>query len=437
VASETVDARRATRRRRDRKAQLAAVAADLFRRHGYHAVGIGDIAAAAGITGPAVYRHFASKQQILAHVLLSGVDALGETATQHLDTPGTPSDRLCALTDAFARLALDRRDAVALWRWLGRHLDADQRAEVRRRGDSLTTRWATELRRVRGELSPDESELLCRAAMGVFGSPANYTVTLGKTRHARLLGRLADAVLACPLPPTGATDRPDDAEPATANGTAARPAGSAAGAVPRPGTAPRREVLLAQATRLFRERGYHAVTMEEIGAAAGIAGPSIYRHFTSKADLLLAAGNRMLDQLALDASRATAGSAVERQVLDRLIVSYAGTVLAHRDLMAVYIAEMASLPEQECAELRRRQRAYVAEWTRLIAAVNPHREPAEARVIAHAALTLANDLARARRLEARPALASELTALMRAVAHQPRTSAQARPEQPGRKTYYR
>lgn len=440
MASETVDARQTTRRRRDRKAQLAAVAADLFRRHGYHAVGIGDIAAAAGITGPAVYRHFASKQQILAHVLLSGVDALGETATQHLDAPGTPRDRLSALTDAFARLALDRRDAVALWRWLGRHLDPDQRAEVRRRGDWLTTRWATELRRVRGELSPDDSELLCRAAMGVFGSPANYTVTLGKTRHARLLGRLADAVLGCPLPQTAATDGPafaDVAEPATTNPNAVRSAGSVAGAVPGPGTAPRREVLLAQATRLFRERGYHAVTMEEIGAAAGIAGPSIYRHFASKADLLLAAGNRMLDQLALDASRATAGSAAERQVLDRLIVSYAGTVLAHRDLMAVYIAEMASLPEQECAELRRRQRAYVAEWTRLIAAVNPHREPAEARVIAHAALTLANDLARARRLEARPALASELTALMRAVAHQPRTSAKAGPEQPGRKTYYR
>jgi AcrR family transcriptional regulator len=410
VASETVDARRPTRRRRDRKAQLASVAADLFRRHGYHAVGIGDIAAAAGITGPAVYRHFASKQQILAHVLLSGVETLSEIAARHLDAPGSSRSRLSALTSAFARLAVERRDAVALWRWLGRHLDPDQRAEVRRHGDWLTTRWATELRQVRGELSPDDAELLCRAAMGVFGSPANYTVTLGKARHAGLLGELADAVLGCPLPP------------ATAGGTAAGPA------TPQPGAAPRREVLLAQATRLFRERGYHAVTMEEIGAAAGIAGPSIYRHFASKSDLLRAAGNRMLDQLALDATRATTGSAAAPEVLDRLIVSYAGTVLAHRDLLAVYIAEMASLPEDECAELRRRQRAYLAEWVRLIAAVDPHREPADARVTAHAALTLANDLARARRLEARPALGSELTALMRAVTHQPRTSGKARPD---------
>jgi AcrR family transcriptional regulator len=258
--------------------------------------------------------------------------------------------------------------------------------------------------------------------MGVFGSPANYTVTLGKARHAGLLRDQATAVLTCPLPrslaPTpGATPRP--------------------AVTPTPGVAPRREVLLAQATRLFRDRGYHAVTMEEIGAAAGIAGPSIYRHFASKADLLRAAGNRMLDQLALDASRATTGATGPGQVLDRLIVSYAGTVLAHRDLLAVYIAEMASLPEEECAELRRRQRGYVAEWVRLIGASSPHREPSEARVVAHAALTLANDLARARRLESRPALGSELTALMRAVTQHPRTSERASPTPPEGKTYYR
>lgn len=396
--SKTVGARPATRRRRDRKAQLASVAADLFRQNGYHAVGIGDIAAAAGITGPAVYRHFTSKQDILAHVLLSGVDTLGEIANRTLDAPGSPENRLHALTDAYARLAVERRDAVALWRWLGRHLNPEQRAEVRRRGDALTARWAGELRRLRGELSPDDAELLCRAAMGVFGSAANYTVTLGKTRHAGLLRDLANAVLTSPLP-----------TPAKAPPTPS--------ATPTPGAAPRREVLLAQATRLFRQHGYHAVTMEEIGAAAGIAGPSIYRHFASKADLLRAAGNRMLDQLALDASRAATGTSGPRQVLDRLIISYAGTVLAHRDLMAVYIAEMTSLPAEECAELRRRQRAYVAEWARLIAAAGSFREPAEARVVAHGALTLANDLARARRLETRPGLHSELTELMRAVAH--------------------
>lgn len=433
MASETVDAQSATRRRRDRKAQLAGVAAELFRRHGYHAVGIGDIAAAAGITGPAVYRHFTSKQDILAQVLLSGVDTLGKVVARHLDTPGSPGERLHALTEAFSRLAVERRDAVALWRWLGRHLNPEQQAEVRRRGEALNAHWAGELRRLRGDLSVSDAELLCRAAMGVFGSPANYTVTLGKARHAGLLRDLATAVLACPLPrvvatgPAAATAQvlaSAGPVPHTNPTDTARTPGAPqpADAAPMPGAAPRREVLLGQATRLFRERGYHAVTMEEIGAAAGIAGPSIYRHFASKADLLRAAGNRMLDQLALDAARATSGATGPRQGLDRLIVSYAGTVLAHRDLMAVYVAEMASLPAEECAELRRRQRAYVAEWIRLIAAAQPDRGPVEARVVAHAALTLANDLARARRLASRPDLGSEVAALMRALAGQPGTA---------------
>ncbi|MGH3731057.1 MAG: TetR/AcrR family transcriptional regulator, partial [Micromonosporaceae bacterium] len=346
MASDLTGTPPVTRRRRDRKAQLAGLAADLFRRHGYHAVGIGDIAAAAGITGPAVYRHFSSKRDILAHVLLTGVDALAARITQILDQPGEPGRRLADLTQALARLAVERRDAVALWRWLGRHLGRDQQLEVRRRGDAAITRWAEELRAHRGDLSPGDAELICLAAMGVYGSPADYTVTLGKTRHARLLRRLADAVLATRLP---------DIDPADASPS------------PSPGHfTSRREVLLTEATRLFRQRGYRAVSMEDIGAAAGIAGPSIYRHFASKADLMRAAANRMVDRLTVDAARATAGAPTPIDALDRLIDSYAETVLAHRDLMAVYVAEVASLPAEDRAELQRLQRGYVAEWVRLI-----------------------------------------------------------------------
>src|SRR5687767_14801282 len=77
-------------RPRDRKAQLAGLAAELFRARGFHGVGINDIAAAAGITGPALYRHFTDKQAVLSYVVLSGIDDM-ETATLEtladLDTP--------------------------------------------------------------------------------------------------------------------------------------------------------------------------------------------------------------------------------------------------------------------------------------------------------------------------------------------------------------
>ena len=44
----------------------------------------------------------------------------------------------------------------------------------------------------------------------------------------------------------------------------------------------RRERILEAAAGLVAERGYHEVGMTDIGAAAGITGSAIYRHFDGK-----------------------------------------------------------------------------------------------------------------------------------------------------------
>ncbi len=407
------------RRRRDRKIQLAVLAADLFRQRGYHAVGISDIASAAGITGAAVYRHYSNKQEILAQVLLTSVDTLADTVRRVLhpapgDIAGTasatasaePDRRMSALVDALARLAVERRDAVALWRWLGRHLDRERQLEVRRRGEAPMLDWAAELRRQRPALSAAESELLCLAAMGVFASPADHRVTLGKERHVQLLSGLAGAVLGCDVD----AGRPDAGEDTSPKQLPSRPESGDS-----PLAASRRERLLAEASRLFRKRGYHAVTMEDIGAAAGIAGPSVYRHFASKSDLLRSASTRMADRLSHDAARATAGAASATESLDRLVDCYAEAIWDNRDLITVYLNELAGLPEAQRAQLRRLQRGYVTEWVRLTRAAKPGLTTAEARVVVQAALTVANDLARTGRTRGRPHLAQEIASLMRAV----------------------
>ncbi|SIE23586.1 TetR family transcriptional regulator [Mycobacteroides abscessus subsp. abscessus] len=59
----------------------------------------------------------------------------------------------------------------------------------------------------------------------------------------------------------------------------------------------RRERILASATELIAERGYHAVSMADIGVASGVVGPAIYRHFDSKSDLLAALFERVVDKL--------------------------------------------------------------------------------------------------------------------------------------------
>jgi AcrR family transcriptional regulator len=376
----------------DRKAQLVTLAAELFGRRGYHEVGVQEIAAAAGLTGPAVYRHFPSKQAILAQALLAGVDAFAAAADEALGPPGAPADRLRAFSLALADRSVRHRETLALWRWQRRHLEpADQEVVVRRAG-AVMERWVAELLAARPGLAGPDAALLCWAAMSVFGSVAAHHVSLPPARFTRLLARVADAVLAAPALPAGA---------------GATPAGA--------GTAdpvPRREALLAGATRLFRERGYHAVSMEDIGAAVGIAGPSVYRHFGSKAELLAAACQRMADRLAAEAGTALAAATGPADALHRLVRSYAGTALLHRDLLAVYATDAGSLAAPDRAELVRLQREYVAGWVAALRAERPGLAEPPARIAVHAGLTIVNDLVRTHRLLARPNLAAELGTLV-------------------------
>lgn len=73
---------------------------------------------------------------------------------------------------------------------------------------------------------------------------------------------------------------------------------SAARAVSRVAAPTRREQILREAARLFAERGFHGVGVDEIGAAVGISGPGLYRHFPGKdamlAELLVGISERLL-----------------------------------------------------------------------------------------------------------------------------------------------
>src|SRR5262245_44328344 len=94
------------------------------------------------------------------------------------------------------------------------------------------------------------------------------------------------------------------AEPARAGGGSARPPaesnGAAADGTPPAGAPPaaRREQLLAAAARLMADRGYHGVSINDIGAATGVSGPAVYKHFPSKqailTELLVGISERLL-----------------------------------------------------------------------------------------------------------------------------------------------
>ncbi|MGH3433970.1 MAG: TetR/AcrR family transcriptional regulator [Thermocrispum sp.] len=379
------------RRPRDRKEQLAAVAAELFCQRGYHEVGITDIAAAAGITGPALYRHFNDKQAILAHVVLLAIEQLTATTQLSPDGAAAPApDQVDTMLHSLARLSVERRDISALWRWERRNLSAEAQREVRHRSTELVAGWTRTLRAARPELSEPDAAMLCWAGLSVFGSVAVHSTRLSRRRYVDLLVAAARGVVHRTLPEPGAP--------------AAQP--------PTPVLQPsRREVLVIEASRLFGERGFHEVSMEDIGSAAGISGPSVYRHFPSKTAVFMAAASRVAERLAAGRARVAATAATELEALRGLVRSYVETMVDSADLMSVG-REIRALSEADRTELRRVQRDYVAEWVRLLVAVRPDLTPVEARVVVHMGLTIVNDLIRTGPVMRRENLAEELAVVM-------------------------
>src|SRR5439155_14651127 len=133
--------------------------------------GINDIAAAAGVTGPAIYRHFADKQAILAYVLLSGLDDIEQGTAEALSViDGASGEQVQALLQRLAAGSVERRDIAALWRWEGRHLSPEDQREIGKRSSAMLAAWAKMLLTVRPELAAADAELLCWAALSVFGS---------------------------------------------------------------------------------------------------------------------------------------------------------------------------------------------------------------------------------------------------------------------------
>lgn len=135
------------------------------------------------------------------------------------------------------------------------------------------------------------------------------------------------------------------------------------------GTGSRRKASLLQAAAdLFAARGYHAVSTDEIGHAAGISGPGVYRHFGSKAELLLTLCNTAMDYLLTGARDIVGGAESSRAALGELVAFHVDFAVRERAVLAVYLREQRELPVKEFRVLRRRQREYESIWCDVIAA---------------------------------------------------------------------
>jgi AcrR family transcriptional regulator len=148
----------------------------------------------------------------------------------------------------------------------------------------------------------------------------------------------------------------------------------------------RRERILEAAAELVAERGYHDVGMTDIGAAAGITGSAIYRHFDGKSDVLATMFDRVIDDLSAGAAKIAESDAQPLDALRALIRGQIRFVIDDRTLAQVYYHEIANLPVEDRRRLRRKQRLYLEEWVHQLAALRPGAGDAELRARVHAAI---------------------------------------------------
>lgn len=149
----------------------------------------------------------------------------------------------------------------------------------------------------------------------------------------------------------------------------------------------RKDRILTAAADLVARKGFHAVSMADIGRAAGITGSGIYRHFDSKSAVLVALFDRAIDNLLSDEHRIVESVVDLRLALNRLVDGQVEFVVADRELAQVYHNEINNLPEEDSRRLRRKQRMYLEEWVHLLDELREDLSDADARAVVHAAIS--------------------------------------------------
>jgi AcrR family transcriptional regulator len=184
-----------TARGRARREALLGATAELVAQRGFHGVGIADIGAAAGVSGAAIYRHFATKQELLTALIERTVDALLAGARAAIADADSPSDALVALVDAHVDFALRDRSIIAVYDQEAHNLPHDDLRRLRRQQRAYAELWIDVVLTLQPQLSRAEARAAVSALFGLLNSVSDHAVRIPRDELAALLRRMALASL--------------------------------------------------------------------------------------------------------------------------------------------------------------------------------------------------------------------------------------------------
>ena len=118
-----------------------------------------------------------------------------------------------------------------------------------------------------------------------------------------------------------------------------------------------RDGILEEAARIFSEKGFHATSMQDIAEAVNLQKASLYYHFDSKQEILIALLDHALDLINTRLELVLAQSLSPDEKLRQAMVSYFQTIAENQSLAAVLLLEIRSLdPDLKARHATRREK---------------------------------------------------------------------------------
>src|SRR3954447_2103529 len=133
----------------------------------------------------------------------------------------------------------------------------------------------------------------------------------------------------------------------------------------------RREQILATAAELFAQKGFHGVSIAELGAACGFSGPALYRHFRSKDAVLAEMLVSISDELLTVGRQRMRDAESPDEALQALIDWHVTFALEHKALIVVQDRDWSALPLEAREKVRETQRKYVEVWVKQLRILDP------------------------------------------------------------------
>jgi len=342
-------------RPKDRKDRILAAAAELVAARGFAAVGVDEIAARVGVTGPAIYRHFRTKEELLDTLLKRTVEGF----TEIVDT--SPQGELDQLMGAVVGHVLDHPSEAASYMRERAGSAGGPPKQLAVTEQRFRSAWRRALRDHFAPLDPTRIAIRQQAVLEAMAMAARHPQGVTRPRLDELLIRSSTAVLRAPT-----------IQEALVPGAGQR------AWVPK---GVRRERVLTAALALFRARGVSGTGMDEIGAAVGISGPAIYHYYPSKAELVLDAFERASERISIMTSDALLRATSAHDALSSLVQTYVDIAMANLDLIVVTSREGMQLPEGERQRFDRRAAEVRERFELVLDELHPDLTTAECRVL--------------------------------------------------------